>query len=111
MVCLHVVQNCPSVEFYPLEGVGKYEVVVHRTASAFRHLTVTHTVLRYFCQELLVCREQVKNISLTGFHQDDGLVVGGGGGGVYLVGQALYLPGPAVQPIIDSAGENPVRNK
>ena len=91
--------------------MGEDEVVVHRTAPAFRHLTVAHTVLGYFCQELLVCREQVQDICLTGFHQDDGLIVGGGGGLVDLIGQALYLPGPAVLTITDSAGERPVGNK
>ena len=107
IICLHVVQNCVSVEFHPLESVSQDDVVMHRTAPAFRHLTVTHAVLRYFCQKLLVCGEQIQDISLAGFHQDDGLVVGGGGGGVDHVGQTLHLPGPAVLPRTDSSGEIP----
>ena len=83
------------------------DVVMHRTASAFLHLTVTDAVLGDFCQELLICWEQIQDISLTGLHQDGGLVVGGGGGGVDHVGQALYLPGPAVLPTTYSSGEVP----
>ena len=78
-----------------------------RTASAFLHLTVTDAVLGDFCQKLLICWEQIQDISLTGFHQDVGLVVGGGRRGVDRVGQILDLPGPAVLACGDSFGEIP----
>ena len=107
IVFLHVVQNCLGVELQPLESVGPDDVVVHRTAPAFSHLTVTDTVPGYFCQKLLICREQIQDISLTGFHQDGGLVVGSGGGGLDHVGQTLYLPGPTVLFITHSSGEIP----